>query len=216
MPVAVNGYTGARSGTGLIITAAIHVALSAALLSLGVVSIPDAIRTEPIKIRNIPVTSPERVTPPEVPDQLVDPLVRPSVVDIVPDLPSAPPSGLTSVDVPPNLPPVTTGPQADPAPPAPVMVYARLDSRFAARFQPPYPAASERAEEEGVVMVRVRIGTDGRVLAAELKASSGHIRLDEAAVAHAKRAWRFKPATRDGVPVESWREVPVRFELVNG
>jgi protein TonB len=54
------------------------------------------------------------------------------------------------------------------------------------------------------------------VLAAEIKASSGHPRLDEAAVVHAKRAWRFTPATRDGVAIESWREVPVRFELVNG
>ncbi len=216
MPVAVNGYTGARSGTGLIITAAIHVALGAALLSLGVVSIPDVIRTKPIKVINVPVPQPDKAIPPVMPDQPIDLIFAPPVIDIAPDLPPVPPSELTSVDVPPNLPPVTTGPQVDPAPPAPVTVLARLDSRFAARFQPPYPAASERAEEEGVVMVRVRIGTDGRVIAAELKASSGHTRLDEAAVAHAKRAWRFTPATRDGVPVESWREVPVRFEMVNG
>ncbi|MFC3711835.1 energy transducer TonB [Sphingoaurantiacus capsulatus] len=215
MPIVANGYTGARSGTGLLITVAIHAALGAALLSLGVVSIPNVTRTEPIKIRNIPVTPPEKVTPPVMPDQ-VDLVFAPPVVNIAPDLPPAPSTGLTSVDVPPNLPPVAVGPLVDPAPPAPVMVLARLDSRFAARFQPPYPASSERAEEEGVVMVRVRIGTDGRVLAAELKASSGHARLDEAAVAHARRAWRFTPATRDGVPVESWREVPVRFELVNG
>lgn len=66
------------------------------------------------------------------------------------------------------------------------------------------------------MLVRVRVGSDGRVLVASVKSSSGHRRLDEAATEHARRAWRFVPATRDGVAVESWRDIVVRFELKNG
>lgn len=218
MPTAINRYTGARSSTGLVITVAVHAALGAALLSLGVVDIGKTIITKPITVERVPVPQPERLPPPDVPDEVIDAFVTVPPLDIIPDLPTAPPTGLTPALNPPLPAPgdggSTVAPQ--PAPPAPVLVGARLDSRFASRFQPPYPPASERSEDEGVVMVRVRIGTDGRVLAAEVKASSGHRRLDEAAVSHARRAWRFAPATRDGIAVESWREIPVRFELING
>lgn len=215
MSTAVNGYTGARSGTGLLITAAVHVALGAALLSLGVVKI-ESIVTPPIKIIKVPPTTPppDNLDPPAVRDQ-VDFVYTPPTIDIA-DV--APPVdlGLTTTTVP--------NPLTDPGPaivpptksPEPVVAIARLDPRYASRFQPPYPPASERQQEEGVVTVRVRVGVDGRVLAAEVRTSSGHSRLDESAVGHALRAWRFTPATRDGVAVESWREIPVRFEIKNG
>ena len=216
MPTAINGFAGARSSTGLLVTVAVHVALGAALLSLGVVNFGPTVVTPPIKTTNIPIDVPDEILPPAVPDQQIDPLVVPPIVDYAPDLP--PPSGGLSTTVLTDLPPANPGPVAlPPAPPAPsVLVSARLDPRFASRFQPPYPAASERAQEEGVVLVRVRVGADGRVVAAEVKTSSGHRRLDEAAVEHARRAWRFTPATRDGVAVEGWREIPVRFEIING
>ena len=217
MPTAINGHAGARTGSGLLITAAVHVALGAALLSLGVVKLPPKV-TPPIKFRHIP-DAPKAVerAEPVVPDERIVPVVDAPTVDIDIDLPP-PDTGLRTADVMPPLPPADRGPiiVASPQPAAPVFVTARLDPRYAARFQPPYPAASERQEEEGVVTVRVRVGPDGRVLSAELKASSGHRRLDEVAVEHARRAWRFVPATRNGLPVESWREVPVRFELKNG
>lgn len=217
MPTAIDGYTGARTGTGLLITAAVHVALGAALLSLGVVELGPTI-TQPIKLKPVPddVTPVERVEP-VVPDERIIPVVDAPRLDIDLDPPrpadSAPRGGDPSPDMAPGD---SWRPAPQPPLPEPVFAMARLDPRFAARFQPPYPPASERQEEEGVVIVRVRVGPDGRVLSAELKASSGHRRLDETAVEHARRAWRFVPATRDGVAVESWREVPVRFELKNG
>ena len=216
MPTAINGYTGARAGSGLMITAAVHVALGAALLSLGVVEIPLVV-TQPMKLRPVADTTQtvDKVEP-VVRDDRIDPLVDAPVIDIAIDLPrpsdTAPRGGSVVPDLPPDRGPIVLPPT--PAPP--VLASARLDPRYAARFQPPYPPASERREEEGVVTVRVHVGTDGRVLSAELKASSGHRRLDEAAVEHARRAWRFVPAMRDGVAIESWREVPVRFELKNG
>ena len=36
---------------------------------------------------------------------------------------------------------------------------------------------------------------------------------DHASIAHALAKWRFKPATRGGVPEESWKIMTVRFTL---
>jgi len=35
----------------------------------------------------------------------------------------------------------------------------------------------------------------------------------EATRTQALRHWRFQPATRDGIPVESWRTMTVKFKL---
>ena len=63
--------------------------------------------------------------------------------------------------------PIDPGPPARPAdpPPLPKLVFAELDPRYAGAFQPDYPASEQRREIEGVVKVRVLIGTDGRVKA---------------------------------------------------
>lgn len=218
MHVATNGYTGGRTGAGVMITAVVHVALGAALLSLGVIRLP-APRPKAIKTINVPDTpKPIDQPQPKIVDEPIEVPIFVPPVEFRPDLPPPPNSPIAVTTVEPPLLPPAGGASASIMKPAPepLFVTARLDARYAARFQPPYPSASERQDEQGVVLVRVRVGVDGRVLAAELKASSGHRRLDEAAVEHARRAWRFVPATRDGVAVESWREIPVRFELNNG
>lgn len=94
----------------------------------------------------------------------------------------------------------------------PVIVGARYDSRFVRDQQPPYPAAMQREGIEGSVTVRVRIATDGRVLAVEpLRASDPAFLV--ATRDWALRKWRFMPATRDGVAIESWRVMSVRFTI---
>lgn len=107
-------------------------------------------------------------------------------------------------------------PQPDPDPPAsraePVMVRAQPDPRFAAMLQPPYPTTMIRAGLGGVVVVRVQIGPDGRVMALEAVSASDDAFL-RATREHALRKWRFVPATRDGVPIASWRDMTVRFVL---
>ena len=77
---------------------------------------------------------------------------------------------------------------------------------------PAYPALSRRMGEEGRVMVRLLVDTSGRVDRAEVRASSGSSRLDQAALA-AVRAWRFAPPRRDGEPVMAWVTVPIQFSL---
>jgi periplasmic protein TonB len=96
--------------------------------------------------------------------------------------------------------------------PDPVRVEARFDPRFADRLQPPYPASEQRAEREGLVKVRVLIGVDGKVKAAEALSSASPA-FWEATQRHALRHWRFKPAMLDGKPVESWKVMTVRFEM---
>ena len=98
-----------------------------------------------------------------------------------------------------------------PLPPVPVTVPARPDPR-AGEMQPPYPSALARAEIEGRAEVRVLIGTDGRVKQVEL-VSTTDPGFFEATKQQALRHWRFVPATRDGVAVESWRTMTVRFQL---
>lgn len=102
-----------------------------------------------------------------------------------------------------------------PAPPTPILVRATRDPRHAASFQPDYPARELRDGIEGTVTVRVLIGADGRVGTVEL------VRTDSpgfyaATERHARARWRFRPATRDGVPVEEWQTLTVRFTIDAG
>ena len=83
-----------------------------------------------------------------------------------------------------------------------------------ARNPPPaYPAAARRRAEQGVVTIRVLVGEDGGVERAELVESSGYDALDETALATVRTRWRFVPARRAGVAIESWVLVPIRFAL---
>lgn len=96
--------------------------------------------------------------------------------------------------------------------PDPVLTTAKVDPRFARSLQPAYPPGKAREGAEGKVVVRVLISTEGRVKRVD------PVRFDDAAFLEAttKQAlskWRFVPATRDGVAVESWREMIVRFEM---
>ncbi len=57
------------------------------------------------------------------------------------------------------------------------------------------------------MIVQVLVGADGVVKNARIAKSSGFARLDETALRGAKFT-RFKPATRNGIPIE--REYPLR------
>lgn len=81
--------------------------------------------------------------------------------------------------------------------------------------KPPYPMLARRRGEQGIVLVRVHVRADGSVAAAEIKQSSGSTLLDDSALRTVRESWRFMPARLDGVPVESWVEVPIRFVLGN-
>ena len=78
---------------------------------------------------------------------------------------------------------------------------------------PLYPARSRRRGEQGTVMLHVLIAADGAVERVDLLLSSGFRALDDAAVQTVRERWRFVPARRDGVAIESWATLPIRFAL---
>ena len=75
-----------------------------------------------------------------------------------------------------------------------------------------YPRLSQRNNETGRVLIRVYIDEAGLARTVQVNRSSGHPRLDEAALAAVQKA-RFKPYTENGVAVAGWAYIPLDFEL---
>lgn len=155
---------------------------------------PEPAKPQPERATEVPLRNPPIIKVPTLPDL---PLIKLS------DDP------VTSFDPNPG-----TGTVTDPpiTPVAPVMTAAEIDPRYMRDFQPSYPPAKIRMEEEGRVTVRILVGTNGRVLQLQ---PIGNPDADFLAATRrqALSKWRFKPATRDGVPIEAWRDISVRFEL---
>lgn len=85
--------------------------------------------------------------------------------------------------------------------------------RFASGNTPDYPEESVRLREEGAVDLRFELLENGAVRDLEVAQSSGHARLDSAALA-AARTWRFNPTTGSSdVEVVRYR---LQFRLVDG
>jgi len=80
--------------------------------------------------------------------------------------------------------------------------------------KPRYPSLSRRRNEEGRVVLAVEIRADRTHGSIEIVQSSGHSRLDQAAVQALKRA-KFIPAKRGGERVTSTKQVAFTFRLVD-
>jgi protein TonB len=80
-----------------------------------------------------------------------------------------------------------------------------------------YPDASRRLGEEGLTVVDICVGPDGKLTEPpKVGKTSGHDRLDQAAVKVATLgSGRFKPATEEGKPVAKCTQLPIRFKLHN-
>lgn len=76
---------------------------------------------------------------------------------------------------------------------------------------PRYPVEALRGGEGGTVVLQVKVDKNGQPVDIDVARRSGSRELDRAALA-AVRDWRFKPATRNGKPVESVTELPVEFK----
>lgn len=133
------------------------------------------------------------------PQPVVVAKVEPTVVAPPPILqtPAPPPPQIMVTSAPPPPP----QPVAAPAPPAGPVMVGNLDERLIEGRPPRYPMESRRKREQGTVVVRLLIGTDGRVQQISIARSSGFERLDQAAI-QAIRGWRWQPIIRDGLPVE--------------
>jgi protein TonB len=112
----------------------------------------------------------------------------------------------------PSSAPPTTTVVADAAPELEPIVAVRFDADYLNNPSPKYPALSRRLREQGVVMVRVHVLSDGLPQTVELKSTSGSERLDQAAL-DAVRQWRFVPAKRGSEAIAAWVVVPISFSL---
>ncbi len=95
---------------------------------------------------------------------------------------------------------------------APSLVEPSADADYLKNPPPAYPRASRRLGEQGTVIVRVFISSQGLPEKAEVRTSSGFARLDQAALEAVQR-WRFVPGRRSGMPEAMWFNIPVRFVL---
>ncbi|MBS0477719.1 MAG: TonB family protein [Proteobacteria bacterium] len=162
------------------------------------------------------------ITPPKDPPPDPRPQPKSNPVDrkiYIPPIPNPPVNTDNKViftptfpDPPPPTPPGTGAEILKPPVTPPVIVGASYDPRYASLLQPPYPAAEIRAGNVGRVVMRVLIGTDGRVKQVE-RVSAASDAFFAAAERQALTKWRFKPATSDGAPIEQWKTMSLRFEL---
>ena len=115
--------------------------------------------------------------------------------------------------------PVVPEQRPPPAPTAPVAVPAttpvtppRSDAAYLNNPRPAYPLAARRRGDQGTVLVRVLVTTEGLATSVSLEKTSGHPSLDEAALT-AVKSWRFVPARQGGQAIESPYVVPIVFKV---
>ena len=77
---------------------------------------------------------------------------------------------------------------------------------------PPYPRKSRRLGEQGTVVLAVDISTQGNASQVIITTSSGHPRLDQAALETVLK-WRFVPGKKSGVPQKMCVNIPINFAL---
>lgn len=75
---------------------------------------------------------------------------------------------------------------------------------------PRYPEFAKEAQIQGVVILRVFVSDRGRV--SDLRVVKSVKGLDEAAISAVKQ-WEFTPASRNGLPVGAWIDIPIDFHF---
>jgi protein TonB len=163
--------------------------------------------------------------PPSKPTPVVQPKPQPVQRKVKPQPPSKPtpvvqPSPVVAQAAPAEAAPIVPTPASAPAvgnqrpntTPSLAVVLPSTDADYLNNPTPPYPRISRRMGEQGTVVIRVFINTEGRAERAEIRTSSGYTRLDDVALDTVKR-WRFVPGKRAGVPEAMWFNVPLRFVL---
>jgi len=208
--------------TALVIVALVHLALGYAFVT-GLAT--NFVKKQVEKLNTFDVEEPPPPPPDEPPPPPPDiPMSPPPVVSPPPIVrnPNPPPVVIATT---PNPPPVyvPTPVVAPPAPPAPAPAPpAPVASKAAGLKGNPgqyfgadnYPPAAIRAEEEGRVVAKLTVGTDGRVTGCVVTTSSNSSSLDQATCRIAQSRVRFSPALdATGNPVTSSYTLPVRWVL---
>lgn len=195
---------GGISGTGLAVVVVLHALILWGLLQHRLPAPPRDLATISVNVIN------SRPRPDVVPPPSSQERSQPPPRDVLP-LPVSPalsvgPSITVSVPEPVALPPPL------PKPVGPVSLGGELAAVCSLRTPPEYPFVSRRLGEQGTVVLQVELDEQGLVAAARVLSSSGHVRLDDAALA-AVRHWRCTPSQRDNQPLRSVAQQPFEFVL---
>jgi protein TonB len=78
------------------------------------------------------------------------------------------------------------------------------------RTAPDSPLDAKLAGISGTVLIQACIGTDGHADRLDVIRSRGAL---DAPALEAVREWRFRPASKDGEPIETWIAIPIEFFL---
>lgn len=204
-----------NSPKALIMIVAGHAALIAVVMAakMEVVTFPPFVPTELIKV---PIPPPPPTPEPKAKPRTSEPVTQPSfidhtdtVVDMDTPLSSGFAQGTTIEDIGNVI--GTDISFIDPPKAVPVKVAARFITPPNA-LRPPYPNDKLRLEEEATLKLRLAIDARGRVTAVDPVGAADPSFL-EAARRHIIRAWRYKPATEDGVAVASSTVITLSFRL---
>ena len=134
-----------------------------------------------------------------------------SVVAATPAAP-APPAALAAAAAPAPAPVPAPASSQAPASTQPIEVLSHKPS-FRLPPQPPhYPAQARRRNQQGTVLLEVRLDERGQQRGLAVLRSSGIASLDRAAL-EAVATWRFNPQQHNGVAVPSRVQIPIEFAL---
>ncbi|PPD10762.1 energy transducer TonB [Methylophilus sp.] len=225
-------------GLGMLAVVALHAAVIAWLLmheepvivepnpepmTVSLITLP-AKKEEAPAPEVVPIIKKQPVVKPVIkPKETPKPIERPApvverIVETTPEQPKFEAS--TQPSAPPLEAPVASAP-SKPAPPAAPpkqeVVEEKVEPpKFGVAYlnnpPPEYPRLSQRAGEEGRVLMKVLVSAEGRPETVDVISSSGFERLDKAAV-NAVKQWRFEPARKGGKALSAYVNVPLSFSL---
>jgi protein TonB len=190
----------------------LHAAALWILLSHNVISLPVSAPTLFVSFIAPPAPPKKEVTrQPEAPKPAKSPdIEKPQPRQLVAETPVTAPAVYVAPP-PPKATPVIEAPAA-PLPTTPVALSGELSLVCPERTPPVYPPLSLRRGESGTAILHVELGEDGRVVSANIEASSGYARLDQAALS-AVKTWHCQPPRRNGVAVRAVAKQPFKFIL---
>lgn len=195
------------------LVALLHIFLGYAFIS-GLALRAVKVITGPMETFEVEEPKVDEEPPPPPPDlEEIPPYVPPPEV-VVESLAPPPPTISVQTEAP-RPEPVRVAPPAPPAPAGPTQKATPKGRLGATISTDDYPQASIRAEEEGSVVARYTIGTDGRVVkgSCSIVTSSRYSRLDTQTCSLIERRFRFNPALRGGDPVQETRSQAFRWQI---
>ncbi len=155
------------------------------------------------------IATPVNTAPTQPTVQTTPPPPQPKLT-VQPPKPEEKPKEIASLPKPAAPEPKPTEPA--PAPKQPVFTEAEPAVPLASEPQPAIPDDLRDEALDKTCVAEVTVGPDGKPTDAKISQSSGSDELDRLAL-DAARQWKFKPATRDGAPVESIVRIHIEFQV---